>query len=82
MPKCNFNKAVLVTLLKSHFDMGVLLYICCIFSKHLFPHLNEVYQGFVLIHYAVVNSPVKQESERIFYWYFNHLENLYRKIWA
>ena len=25
-----------VTLLKSHFGMGVLLYICCIFSEHLF----------------------------------------------
>ena len=24
------------TLLKSHFGMGVLLYICCIFSEHLF----------------------------------------------
>ena len=28
MPKCN--------LLNSHFDMGVLLQICCIFSEHLF----------------------------------------------
>ena len=35
MPKCDFNK-VAVTLLKSHFGMGVLLYICCIFSEHLF----------------------------------------------
>ena len=33
MPKCDFNKA---TLLKSHFSMGVLLQICCIFSEHLF----------------------------------------------
>ena len=24
------------TLLKLHFSMGVLLYICCIFSEHLF----------------------------------------------
>ena len=24
------------SLLKSHFDMGVLLYICCMFSDHLF----------------------------------------------
>ena len=45
-------------------------------------HLNEVYQSYVLLHYAVVNSPVNQGSERIFYWYFNHLENLLRKIWA
>ena len=31
MPKC-----CRATLLKSHFGMGVLLQICCIFSKHLF----------------------------------------------
>ena len=38
MPKCDFNKVVLpskATLLKSHFGIGILLYICCIFSKHL-----------------------------------------------
>ena len=26
----------IVTLLKSHFGMGVLLQICCIFSEHIF----------------------------------------------
>ena len=26
----------LIALLKSYFDMGVLLYICCIFSEHIF----------------------------------------------
>ena len=43
MPKCNYNKVEVqfqlsckATLLKSHFGMGFLLYICCIFSKHLF----------------------------------------------
>ena len=35
MLKCDFNK-VAATLLKSHFGMGVLLYISCIFSEHLF----------------------------------------------
>ena len=33
MAKCDFNK---VALLKSHFGMGVLLYICCMFLVHLF----------------------------------------------
>ena len=33
MPKCDFSKVVQ---LKSHFGMGVLLHICCIFSEHLF----------------------------------------------
>ena len=39
MPKCDFNKVALhsfATLLKSHFGMGVLLQICCIFSEDLF----------------------------------------------
>ena len=30
MPKCDF------TLVKSHFGIGILLYICCIFSKNVF----------------------------------------------
>ena len=30
------NISCFATLLKSHFDMGVLLQICCIFSEHLF----------------------------------------------
>ena len=34
MPKFDFNKAA--TLLESHFGMGVLLSICCIFSEHFF----------------------------------------------
>ena len=34
MPKCDFNK--IATLLKSHFRMGVLLQISCIFSEHVF----------------------------------------------
>ena len=36
MLKCGFNKVAKATLLKSHFGMGVLLWICCIFSKYLF----------------------------------------------
>ena len=36
MPKCDFTKVVFATLLKSHFGMGVLLCIYCIFSEHLF----------------------------------------------
>ena len=37
MPKCDFNKvALLCVALKSHSGMGVLLYIFCIFSEHLF----------------------------------------------
>ena len=39
MPKCGFNKAVeqsKATLLNSHFGMGDLLSICCIFSEHVF----------------------------------------------
>ena len=36
IPKCDFNKVEKVTLLKAHFGMGVLRYICCIFSEHLF----------------------------------------------
>ena len=37
MGKCNFNKvAKQATLLISHFGMGVLLWICCIFLEHLF----------------------------------------------
>ena len=35
MPKLDFNKVEAI-LLKSHFGMGVLLQICCIFSEHLF----------------------------------------------
>ena len=34
--KCDFNKVALATLLKSHFAMGVLLKICCMFLEHLF----------------------------------------------
>ena len=37
MPKCDFNKVTLrcfAALLKSHFGLGVLLYICYIFSEH------------------------------------------------
>ena len=38
MPKCDFNKVASwkATLLKSHFGMGVLLKIWCIFWEHLF----------------------------------------------
>ena len=36
MPECDFKKVALATLLKSRFGMGVLLWICCIFSEHLF----------------------------------------------
>ena len=36
MPKCDFNKSCFATLLKPHFGMSVLLYICCIFSERLF----------------------------------------------
>ena len=36
MPKCDFNKLAKATLLKSRFGIGVLLWICCIFSEHLF----------------------------------------------
>ena len=32
MPTCDFK----ATLLKSHFGMSVLLYVCCICSEHLF----------------------------------------------
>ena len=32
----NGNITCLATLLKSHFGMGVLLYICCVYSEHLF----------------------------------------------
>ena len=31
-----FGSALLCNFIKSHFAMGVLLYICCIFSEHLF----------------------------------------------
>ena len=34
--KCDFNKIAEQLLLKSHFGMGVLLQICCIFPEHLF----------------------------------------------
>ena len=37
MPKFDFNKVakqLKATLLKLHFSMGVLLYICCILPKH------------------------------------------------
>ena len=39
VPKCDFNqvaKQLYATLLISHFGMGFLLYICCIFSEYLF----------------------------------------------
>ena len=36
MPKFDFNKVAKAALLKSHFCMGVLLYIYCIFSEHPF----------------------------------------------
>ena len=36
VPKCDFNKSCFATLLKPHFGMSVLLYICCIFSERLF----------------------------------------------
>ena len=41
-PKCDVNKVV--TLLKSHFDMGVLLYICYIFWEQLF--LKTLLEGY------------------------------------
>ena len=39
MSKCDFNKVAKATSLKSHFGMDVLLYICWIFSEHLFPRI-------------------------------------------
>ena len=54
MPKCG----CFATLLKSHFCMVVLLYICCIFSEHLFLgtplggcfwKLYHVYWNFIMI---------------------------------
>ena len=48
MPKCDFskvaNKLNKATLLKSQFDMGDLLEICCLFSEHLF--LRTPLEGF------------------------------------
>ena len=45
MLKCNFRN-VAATLLKSYFSMGVLLYICCIFSEHLSSeHLRTAASG-------------------------------------
>ena len=35
-PTCDFNKNCFATLLKLHLDMGVLLYICCMFSEQLY----------------------------------------------
>ena len=35
-PEVWFEKSYFATLLMSHFDMGVLLQICCIFSEHFF----------------------------------------------
>ena len=48
MPKCDFNKA---TLLKSHFAMGVLMQICCIFSEHAFSktHLKGCFSTLQII---------------------------------
>ena len=40
MPKCDFNK-IAKQLLKSKFRMGVLLYICCTFSEHLWRIASE-----------------------------------------
>ena len=51
MLKCDFN----ATLLKLHFDMGVLLSICCILPKHLF--LRTLLNGClwkVMITYLIV----------------------------
>ena len=47
MSKCDFNK----TLSKSHFDMGVLLLTCCIFSEHplLGTPLNCCFCNFELV---------------------------------
>ena len=36
MPKFNFNEFAKGTLLNSHSDMSVFLYICCIFPEHIF----------------------------------------------
>ena len=48
MPKSDFNKSCFTTLLKSHFGMGFLLKICCMFSEHLFLGAASVYSCFLL----------------------------------
>ena len=44
MLKCYFNKVAL----KSHFDMGILRCICCIFSEHFF--YKNTYEGLLLFY--------------------------------
>ena len=48
MPKSDFNKSCFATLLKSHFGMGFLLKICCMFSEYLFLGAASVYSCFLL----------------------------------
>ena len=49
MPTCDFK----ATLLKSHFGMSVLLYVCCIFSEHLFLRTPSGFRYFFSIQFGV-----------------------------
>ena len=44
--RSDFNRVTKATLLKSHFSMGVLLQICCIFSEHLLLGTPIVRRGY------------------------------------
>ena len=61
MPKCDLNFA---TLLKSHLRMGILLQICCMFSKT--PFYKNTYGG-LFLHWAVHNVlRGKKEARKLY----------------
>ena len=61
MPKYDFNKKCFAILLKSHFAMGVLLWICCIFSEHLF--IRRILEGYFCFHQKVFVKQTEQGIE-------------------
>ena len=64
-----FQQSCKVTLLKSHFDMGVLLWICCIFSEHLFLRtpLDGCYMCYFMLVYQKWNLYCYAKSTNIYF---------------
>ena len=71
MPKCDFNKVAKLT----HFRMGVLLYICCMFSEHLLFFLILLYLWTAA---SVSNYMCRWNS---IFKFFNHKKFFSRLTW-
>ena len=59
---CKFESTCKTTLMKSHFRMGALMYICCIFLEHVF--LRTPLDG------CFCNEDEQNQNSWIFNWFF------------